>query len=397
MESKMFTEKDIAVVVPSYNNLEYLKLLYASVRDASKEVQLILYADGCTDGTWEWMRTLPNSDINVMVFNQETRMGHTFLYDWGFQKTSRPIIGILHADMVVHSGFFQNILNRIEPNSVVCGTCVEPPLHPAGREKYIFNAGMYPDDFDKKSFNKFCETLLGTNRGIVQESIFAPWFLLREDYMTKIKSHDVRFAPYGYEDSDLFTRMSLEGFRFVQDRSALVYHFTQRGHKWTKGVGIENEDYQTQMNATRREYIRKFGTDPIFDELHCPQPIPKYDIGMKITNCNLDSLWLCEPFCSTLYVDLPENQINMYIKSQQTIDDLRKKIRPLSETPTNDIVVSFDTKEMYDYGTPDRESVEFIVKLPLIIANTVQQGDSGEFVYSHFTLNINQIREVSVL
>jgi len=47
--------KDISVVLPSYNNLEYLKLAYKSIRDISDDIEVILYGDGCNDGTNEWL------------------------------------------------------------------------------------------------------------------------------------------------------------------------------------------------------------------------------------------------------------------------------------------------------------------------------------------------------
>ena len=49
-------------------------------------------------------------------------------------------------------------------------------------------------------FNEFCE-----NRDInqTQQSIFAPWFLLKDEYFDKIGGHDTIYAPYGYEDSDI--------------------------------------------------------------------------------------------------------------------------------------------------------------------------------------------------
>ena len=42
----MYTLKDISVVIPSYNNLEYLKLIYNSVRTISKDIEVILFDDG---------------------------------------------------------------------------------------------------------------------------------------------------------------------------------------------------------------------------------------------------------------------------------------------------------------------------------------------------------------
>ena len=47
----MYTLKDISVVIPSYNNLEYLKLIYNSVRKISNDIEVILFDDGSDDGS----------------------------------------------------------------------------------------------------------------------------------------------------------------------------------------------------------------------------------------------------------------------------------------------------------------------------------------------------------
>ena len=67
------------------------------------------------------------------------------------------------------------------------------------------------------------------------------------------------FAPYGYEDSDIFNRWILAGYEMVQSRDALCYHMTCRGHRWNAGVGIENSDYKSTMERCRKEFLKKWG------------------------------------------------------------------------------------------------------------------------------------------
>jgi GT2 family glycosyltransferase len=353
MENKMYTLKDISVVIPSYNNLEYLKLIYNSVRSISNEIEVILFDDGGEDGTKEWMASL--ADKNTIVHLLQNRIGHTILYDKGFKEASGKIIGILHADMIVHKNFFDNILKHINEGNVVCGTCVEPPLHPPGKEKHIFDAGLYPNEFNETLFTEFCDKV----EGGISEGIFAPWFLLKDEYFDKLGGHDTKYAPYGYEDSDLFTRMALAGFNFIQSRDALVYHFTQRGHKWTKGVGIENDGYREQMEKTRKIYVRKFGTDPIFDENHKPTPSPKYNIGFNIINQTDYIHSIVEPYCSNI-------AFNGY------------------PVLFNDIVVEFDANLLTN------ENIQFIFQLPSILKDS---GELCDMEWDIFKIKINSLKE----
>ena len=329
--------------------MDYLKLIHSSVRAISDKVELILYDDGSTDGTKEWLTSL--NEPNTITHILPERVGHTILYDRGFKEANNKIIGILHADMIVHKNFFKNILKHVNSNNIVCGTCVEPPLHPPGNEKHIFNAGMYPDEFNPQQFDAFCDQI----EGGISEGIFAPWFLLKEEYFNKLGGHDVAYAPYGYEDSDLFSRMALSGFNFVQSRDALVYHFTQRGHKWTKGIGVENEGYREQMEKTRRIYVKKFGTDPIFDQYHKPTPAPKYDIGFAVSNLTPNISNIIEPYCSTLSLECD-----------------------------NEVVVEFDANHL------NNDNIQILFKLPLILQDS---GEVGEFKLDIFSFKIKALTE----
>jgi len=45
--------KDITVIIPSRNNLEYLKLAYKSLIDNYKNINIMILSDASTDGTNE--------------------------------------------------------------------------------------------------------------------------------------------------------------------------------------------------------------------------------------------------------------------------------------------------------------------------------------------------------
>lgn len=378
----MYTEKDISIVVPSYNNLEYLKLMYKSVRDISKDVELIMFSDGCTDNTDLWIQSIEQTDQNVIASVFTERTGHTYLYDYGFQLSKRAIIGIIHADMVLHKNFFQNIIKYLNNNIVVCGTCVEPPLHPPGNEKHIFNAGLYPNEYNHELFNNFCNNL-DTNK--VSTGIFAPWFLLRDEYFAKINKHDSRFMPYGYEDADIFTRMKLAGFKFIQSRDAFVYHFTQRGHRWESGqIGSEISSYKEIMNKMGREYVRKFGTYPLFDKYHCPTPAPKYDIGFVIHNCSFNILNLVEPFSSNVYVDFELSRANLYIQNEKSVLDISKRVLPITSNYKNNIIIEFNRNNL------DKNYIQLLNQFPSIIFET---NDTGTFELDIFTVTIKSTKQ----
>ena len=123
----------LTIVIPAYNNIDYLKLCYESVRESSKDVELIIFNDGSSDGTTEWLNSLTDSHLQYEIFDE--RIGHTILYDKGFQMAKTEYVGILHADMVVSKNTIPSIIDNLDKNKILSLTCIEPPIHPAGVEK----------------------------------------------------------------------------------------------------------------------------------------------------------------------------------------------------------------------------------------------------------------------
>lgn len=61
----------ISFIIPTRNNLPYLKLAYGSIRRFYPEYEVIILDDNSTDGTKEWLDELIIKDKNTI------RFGHT--------------------------------------------------------------------------------------------------------------------------------------------------------------------------------------------------------------------------------------------------------------------------------------------------------------------------------
>ena len=46
----------ISFIIPSYNNLQHLKNVYASIQKHAPKAEVILIDDGSNDGTWDWIQ-----------------------------------------------------------------------------------------------------------------------------------------------------------------------------------------------------------------------------------------------------------------------------------------------------------------------------------------------------
>ena len=126
---------NVTLVIPTYNNLKHIKNAYTSIRKYYPTLELVLLDDGSSDGTFEWLESIEEEDDNVVLYQSEERVGHTILYDVGIDMAKNEIIGIIHADMIVSENYLENLLKHLDKGKVVCGTRIEPPLHPPGNEK----------------------------------------------------------------------------------------------------------------------------------------------------------------------------------------------------------------------------------------------------------------------
>ena len=232
----------ITFVIPCRSNLPYLKQAVNSIDEYyGSSHNIVILDDASTDGTWEWVTQYSEGRDNIITYRNEgpDRVGHTVLYDVGFKLAETPIVSILHSDMVVSPNYVKNMLKHLKPMSVVSATRIEPPLHPPGPEKYIFNLGLDVNQFleKKDSFLEFVTHHEKENENKTTNGIFAPWMMYKEDFVS-IGGHDFLFAPMELEDSDIFNRFHLNGYELIQSRDAFVYHMTCRGSRFKDGIEI---------------------------------------------------------------------------------------------------------------------------------------------------------------
>ena len=377
----------ISFIIPSRDNLKYLKWCYKGLRkNCSQEHQICMADDASTDGTWEWMVEEQKKNKNLSIYRNEgpDRLGLTVLYDYLAEElATNDVIMFFHADMYPCKDMDKKILNRLERGTVVSATRIEPPLHPDGPEKIISPLGFEPEEFDEEKFDKDVELY---TKSEYTEGVFAPWALHKEDYFD-VNGHDQLFIPQSREDSDIFNRFYLNGYQFRQIWNGFVYHLTSRGSRFRDGVGKDSEEWKYSNSRNMRNFIRKWGTTPMHDAMMKPIVLPKYDIGLVVENCSTELLGALEPWCSHIYGDWVGHKgygVNQYVEEEQknTEYDLRKKIHTLHLEPENGVVVRFDANEITN------DNINFVSQLPMILQ---EHNDVGSFEYDIFRVDIKTL------
>jgi len=402
----------ISLIQPSRNNLKYLKWSYDSIRknQGDHEVEICIADDfSDKDNTWEWCQEMMEKDPLFKAIRNEgpTRLGHTILYDRLVNEVATyDMCMIYHADMYLCPGALDAIEKQMytvvdvgdngertrNEKTIVSLTRIEPPLHPDGPEKLLFDFGIEPEEFKEEELLDLIKHETPKLDPKQTEGIFAPWAFWKKDFQ-EIGGHDKLFAPQSKEDTDIFNRFHLNGIKFVQTWEGFVYHMTCRGSRFADGAernpngevfmkNRETDEWLTQNNKSTREFLRKWGHYCKHDSYMKPIVPSKYDIGFIIKNCNDKLIEALEPWCSTVYVKEDEDAIRKYyiVKEQpNTSFNLSERLKPYDNKKQNEILIEIDGK------TFNQQDFQIIGQLPEIIQDS---GEVGGFELGNLKIEI---------
>jgi len=379
----------ITFCIPSKSNLRYLKTCIPSIRNNAyrNDHDIIIFVDSDEDGTVEWLEQVKDEYnltyyINPKLGKELYGIGRA--YDYCIEKSTTDIFMIFHADMMLGKDADLKAFNHLKEKTVVCATRIEPPLHPNNGEKILLDFGIWPEEFKEDDFNKYVEEHKELDK--ITEGIFAPWMMYKQEFMD-IGGHDPIMHSCR-EDSDVFNRMSLARFKFIQPWNSLVYHLTGRGAGSFDGDEERHKKWQADMNKSTLEFIRKWGQNVNHTSLMKPIVSPKYNIGIILKNGNETLVKILEPWADTLYVDegnVP-TLIKNYINSEQpnTAFDLFDRLKPYDNEKNSEILVEVD-------GTSfDQQDFKILTQLPDIIKDS---GSIGRFKLGNIIVEIIQMNE----
>ncbi len=382
----------ITFCIPSKNNLRYLKTCIPSIRTnaSRKDHDIIIFVDADNDGTIEWLehnQKLYNYKYYINPKINRELYGIGKAYDFCVEKAETDICMIFHADMMLGQDADLNAWKHLHNGKVVCATRIEPPLHPNAGEKILENYGVWPEEFDEEGFNQAVDKYTTAYQGKTTNGMFAPWMIYKEDLLA-IGGHDP-ILKSAREDSDIFNRFKLYGYKLIQSWDSLVYHLTGRGGQFQTGnTQVKDEEWQKLMINSTKEFIRKWGTVVKHTPMLEPIISPKYDIGFVVKG-NYDFVENLEIWCSNLYVQDPDKLIigTLLLKEQpNTSFNLGERVIDcyFPVEMKNEILVYIDQ------ATFTQEDFDIIVNLSDIINDS---GEIGKFALGNLTIDIRKMTD----
>jgi len=247
------TDQRFSIVIPSWNNLEYLKLCVRSIKENSQHHhQIIIILNEAIDGSLEWVQSQPELDY----VHAKENIGICY----GLNITRSMILAdyILYAndDMYLLPNWDAELWNEIENighhDFMLSATMIEP--FDTGNPSVII--GEYGDSLENFREEELLKNFASFPKKDWKGSTWPP-NVMHRDLWDLVGGMSVEFHPGMYSDPDLSKKLWDAGIRYFKGVSkSRVYHF---GSKSTRRIkrNIGGQTFLLKWGISSRTFTEK--------------------------------------------------------------------------------------------------------------------------------------------
>ena len=252
-QSKTDSQYDLSILIPSWNNLDYLKYCIRFIqKNSTQKIQVIIAINEGIDGTTEWVAQ--QQWIDYIHF--PTNYGICYTMNLCRSMVQSDLIVYLNDDMLVLPQWDTEILKTVGslPTKMyyLSGTMIEP-TDTGNPCAIVQDFGNEPKMLQEDNLLKFHQQLQK------QDWNGASWppSIMHKDCWDLVGGFSVEFSPGFYSDPDLSKKLYDAGVRIFKGIGACrVYHF---GSKSTKRI-----QKTKGKNTGRSLFISKWGMSANF-------------------------------------------------------------------------------------------------------------------------------------
>ena len=270
----------ISIIIPTYNNLDYLKLCIKSINNNSSHAhELIFHINDGSDGTMEFIKNngykFTHSDTNIGLCSSINKASELASFEY---------ILYSHDDMYFCPNWDDVLIKEIRSlnneNFYLSGTMIEP-----NSGHIVYNFGDTINNFrEDELLSKYKDINFFDHQG----SHFAP-HLVSKKMWDKVGGFSEEFNPGIASDPDFNMKLWKEGVRIFKGLNDFkVYHFGSLTTRKKKNF-IQNRGDKT--------FLKKWGITTKFFKKYYLKSKTKYDGPLnepkKTFNYFLD-LFICK-------------------------------------------------------------------------------------------------------
>ena len=238
----------ISIVIPTFNNLNYLRLCIDSIKKNSKyNHEIKLHINDGSDGTIEYAK-----NNNIFFTYSKNNIGLCSAINKVSSTVNNKYILYAHDDMYFCPEWDINLINEIKKinhdNFFLSGTLIEAY---SGHIK--FNCGDKLSNFDE---SKLLNNYKIKNFYNYQGSHYAP-HLVSKRIWEKVGGFSEEFNPGVASDPDFNMKLWLEGVRIFKGiNNFKVYHFVSIV---TKRINIPQKNRMNIKSRASKIFLLKWG------------------------------------------------------------------------------------------------------------------------------------------
>jgi len=233
-----------SILIPTWNNLEFLKCCVDSIRTNSTERhEILVYVNEGMDGTAEWCHA-----EGIKFIRSEKNVGVCTALNALFEISTENIICYVNDDMYLCPDWDKPLIQEIESighnKFYLSSTMIEP--QDTGNKCVLapFDFGRTPLEFDESA-------LLGAlskMQKVDWSGSTWPPNVMHRNMWKSIGGYGEEFSPGLYSDPDVSMKLWQEGVRIFKGLGeSRAYHFMSRSTGRVK------------MNDGKRTFLKKWG------------------------------------------------------------------------------------------------------------------------------------------
>jgi len=234
----------VSIVIPVFNQLEYTRQCLQSLAQSTvKDVEIIVFDNGSTDGTSEFLHDAPN----VRTLTSSTNLGFAPAANRGIAASNGRYVLVLNNDVVVPAAFLEHVLATADAHPE-CGL-----LGPVSNNCAALQ--QVPADYtDVAGLESFAASRWEALGNCIRHAPVIVGFAMfaRREVIDSIGGFDERFEIGNFEDNDFSLRCSLMGWKLGIADGVFIHHY---GSRTFAGEGF---DYAALMRENQERFLAKW-------------------------------------------------------------------------------------------------------------------------------------------